>query len=277
MKIKAPGVCGHAAARPGGGRVQVPPPARDETTKIKILVCYHKPWPFPQEDVFMPIHGGRAVSSLDLNLQGDNTGDNISVKNPSFSEMTVCYWAWKNIKKIYPNLTHIGLAHYRRFLVMDQSDDRSLVICRHMPEMRNYEELFLKELEKVDIILQDNVYFGCSVKEQYARFHYVSDVLCVREIIHEFCPDYVRAFDEIFDHDSGIALQCIFIAGYEWFDAYCRWLFPLLFEMEKRMDVSTYTSYQKRVPAFLAERLLNVYIKYNKLKCAHRPIYFIES
>jgi hypothetical protein len=52
-------------------------------------------------------------------------------------------------------------------------------------------------------------------------------------------------------------------------------LFPLLFEAEKRIDVSEYNIYQKRVLAFLAERLLNVYVYHHKLKIIYESVYFI--
>ena len=52
----------------------------------------------------------------------------------------------------------------------------------------------------------------------------------------------------------------------EVFDRYCEWLFDILFEAEKRIDISEYNPYQKRIYGFLAERLLIVWIHYNKIK-----------
>ena len=43
--------------------------------------------------------------------QPDNEGDNISIKNPHFCELTCHYWAWKNLKDI----DIVGLNHYRRY------------------------------------------------------------------------------------------------------------------------------------------------------------------
>ena len=72
----------------------------------------------------MPIHCGKALSSVDLGIQGDNEVngqpcDNISDKNETYCELTAMYWAWKNIKKIYPDIEYIGLNHYRRYFDFD--------------------------------------------------------------------------------------------------------------------------------------------------------------
>ena len=42
---------------------------------------------------------------------GDDIGDNISQKKAKYGELTVQYWAWKNIEADY-----YGLCHYRRYL-----------------------------------------------------------------------------------------------------------------------------------------------------------------
>jgi hypothetical protein len=69
----------------------------------------------------------------------------------------------------------------------------------------------------------------------------------------------------------------MFVSKYGLFNDYFSWLFPILFETEKKIDVSGYNPYQKRALAFLAERLLNVYVLHHNLKTAYEPIYFIET
>ena len=68
--------------------------------KIKILVASHKPDTVYKDDIYTPIHVGRSVSKFKSemgHLLGDNTGNNISEKNPYYCELTAQYWAWKNL------------------------------------------------------------------------------------------------------------------------------------------------------------------------------------
>ena len=77
---------------------------------IKIIVATHKQFVMPQDkELYLPIHVG-CEGKKDLGFQGDNTGDNISVLNPYYCELTGLYWAWKNLECDY-----LGLVHYRRY------------------------------------------------------------------------------------------------------------------------------------------------------------------
>jgi hypothetical protein len=250
---------------------------KNEKVKEKILVCYYHPWKLPKENIFLPVQAGKAVSGFDLGIQGDDTGDNISGKNAVFSEFTAWYWAWKNIKNIYPDIEYIGLAHYRRFFALNRLfKKQELVYKQKIPVMKNYEKLIREKLESHDIVLAKQRVFEKSLLEQYAEKHYVEDYVCLKNIIHEICPEYDRSFSHIFRKNNKVSLYCIFIAGYGIFNNYFEWLFPILFEAEKRINISEYDSYQRRVLAFLSERLLDVYVYHNKLNVIYEPVYFIE-
>jgi hypothetical protein len=61
------------------------------------------------------------------------------------------------------------------------------------------------------------------------------------------------------------------------FDAYCAWLFDILFELEKRLDISTYSDYDKRVFGFVSERLLDVYLITEGVAYKTLPMVNLES
>lgn len=76
---------------------------------IKIVVATHKKYRMPEDGCYLPLQVGKAGKEA-LGYQGDDTGDNISEKNPYYCELTGLYWAWKNLDAEY-----IGLVHYRRY------------------------------------------------------------------------------------------------------------------------------------------------------------------
>ena len=58
---------------------------------IKIIVATHKNFIMPQDkELYLPVHVG-CEGKKDLGFQGDNTGDNISVLNPYYCELTGLY------------------------------------------------------------------------------------------------------------------------------------------------------------------------------------------
>lgn len=61
--------------------------------------------------VYFPVRCGAVYDESNSEIQGDDTGDNISKLRMSFCEFTVQYWAWKNVDADY-----YGLCHYRRYL-----------------------------------------------------------------------------------------------------------------------------------------------------------------
>ena len=71
--------------------------------------------------------------------------------------------------------------------------------------------------------------------------------------------------------------QTMFVMKKELFDAYCAWLFDVLFELEKRLDISTYNQNDSRVFGFVSERLLDIWINTNKYPYKENPYVFMES
>lgn len=53
-------------------------------------------------------------------------------------------------------------------------------------------------------------------------------------------------------------------------------LFDVLFELEKYVDLTKLNAYQKRLYGFLSERLLNVWVKHNKLRVKNVNIINVE-
>lgn len=214
-----------------------------------IYIATHKSFPVPAVQGYVPLQVG-AEGKDDLGYLKDNTGENISKKNPNYCELTGVYWIWKN-----SNDKIKGLVHYRRYF--NCSFNMKNIIT---------EKDVRKILEKYDVILPFEMKLENTVLENYtAECGFQKDVDLVRDIIKEKYPDYLETYDELWK-DHKLRLFNMIISNGKIFDDYTQWLFDILFELEKRTDISNYNDYQKRIYGFMSERLLNVYFRKNKLK-----------
>ena len=69
----------------------------------------------------------------------------------------------------------------------------------------------------------------------------------------------------------------MFVMKKEKFDEYCQWLFTILFELEKRIDISNYNQYESRVFGFISERLFNVWLEKQALNTKEIDVVFLEK
>jgi hypothetical protein len=217
-----------------------------------ILVATHKQYEFPQHAGYLPVHVGKANSSHELGIQGDDSGDNISALNPYFCELTGLHWLWKNHRAdVY------GLAHYRRYF---KPIKQGITVAG--AQIASPDEL-ASLLDRYPVLLSHpRNYWIESIRGHYAHAHNASDMDALEKMIREKHPGYLDAFNAAMDSNKA-SLYNMFIMRAEHFQAYCEWLFPILFELEKRIPYREYGSYQKRVFGFLGERLLNVWVRKN--------------
>ena len=243
---------------------------------IRIIVATHKKYWMPVDIMYLPLHVGaegkidEKGQILDLGYIKDNTGDNISRKNANYCELTGIYWAWKNLKADY-----IGLAHYRRHFTVSHNpfvDKRNRVITK--PEL----ETIIKNAEQngISILLpQKRNYWIETNYSQYVHAHHAIDLDTTRVILTDYYPEYLKAWDESMKRTKGHRFN-MFIMKEDIFDEYCEWLFDILFELEKRLDISGYNKYDSRVFGFVSERLLDVWVETKNYKYTELPYVFME-
>ena len=251
---------------------------------LKILVCYYDSYgiPYTDDGIMFPIQAGKALTDTGLHIQGDNElngrpCDNISSKNPSYSELTALYWAWKNLKKLYPDVKYVGWSHYRRFFALNEERYFTDTIYKSSSDIPNYRidsDKIISILEAGKIILVKKRVFSFPLNIQFSVYHSSIDYSILKDIIRKKFPDYYDTFVNFMEHNNKISLYCMFIMKYEDFERYCEWLFAVLSEVEPLIPFQYYNTYQKRVFAFMAERLLNVYVIKNGLKPEYSSIYF---
>lgn len=228
---------------------------------IKIIVATHKKYHMPMDDIYFPVRVGNVLAKNDFGYCGDDTGDNISEKNPYFCELTALYWGWKNI-----NADYIGLAHYRRHFSCTKSKWKfACVMSKKEAE---------KLCSKYDIILpKKRKYYIESLVAHYKHTHDIEHLELTREIMRVQCPDYLPDFDKVMERTSAHMFNML-IMKRDILDKYCTWLFGILFELEKMIDTSNMASFDARLFGRVSELLLDVWIEHNHLP--YKEVGFVQ-
>lgn len=258
-----------------------------------IYVAFHRDGKIVSEDNhYKAIQVGKKNSRLKLEMINDADGENISDKNSIYSELTGWYWIWKNVKHDY-----VGTSHYRRYFTIEQPSvvrnigKLILIVAgqkkkRHglfqvsSPKRWRNRVLGMDQVktlfQEYDALLPIKKKFPYTVYEQYKRRHKEEDIALTRKIIEEKQPGYLAAFDKIFRSKEMYPFN-MFVMPWKLFDDYMNWLFPILFELEKRSKIDLNDTYQKRVCAFMAERLQTVWIDHNKLRVKELNVLYFKK
>ncbi len=209
--------------------------------RTKIFVMTHKKFDEPQNPIYIPLQVGKAETE-DLGYLGDDTGDSISHKNKYYGELTGLYWLWKN----YSDVDIIGICHYRRYF---SGEGKELL------DQEDYEQI----LSHADIIVSNPMYVEGAYLDYFGEAHHVEDLLAAGDVIRELYPHDYDAFLNVVN-GSKYYYGNLCVTTKTIFDDYCEWLFSIFSELEKRVDVSGYDAYHKRLYGFISEQLLLVYI-----------------
>lgn len=220
---------------------------------ITILVATHKKTHMPIDGMYLPIRVGNSLAKDNFEYNGDDTGENISNKNPYFCELTALYWGWKNL-----NSEYIGLVHYRRYFTCRKGKWKySLILTK------NEAESFLS---KADVVLpKKRHYFIESLRSHYKHTHDIEHLEITREIIKTLCPEYLPAFDLVMNKTSAHMFNML-IMKRTILDSYCSWLFPILFKLEQEIDVTFLSDFNARLFGRVSELLLDVWLYKNNIK-----------
>lgn len=169
----------------------------------------------------------------------DNIGENISVKNRQYCELTAMYWIWKHAPEDI-----VGLVHYRRHFILPENWAQI---------MQDYE---------VDVILPTPLYVLPNIAENYKKRHDSAD--------WEFMMHYLKKQDlytyqeaESFFAGNLYSPCNMFIMKKKVLDEFCGWLFPILDAVTEHGGQKE-NGYQNRYPGFLSERLMTFFFEKNR-------------
>lgn len=220
------------------------------SANIKNYILTHKQFRVPKENMYEPLQVG-AIDKEDLGYQKDCEGDNISVLNCYFSELTGFYWIWKNQKDI--SQEYIGTCHYRRYL------------CSEDDHIYTEKEL-ISFLQEVDVVTTKKVLLNNSYHFGFAANHNIEVLDMTGEVIRKLYPSYYDSFIQLVNGPETY-FGNILIVRKELFFEYCEFLFTIFFEVQRRINLDTdEDAYHKRVFGFISEFLLLVFVTVKGLK-----------
>lgn len=232
-----------------------------------IAVASHKLYWMPQDPCYVPVWVGAATRD-DKPPAGwvcdDEYDGNISEKNASYCELTALHWLWKNARTPY-----VGLTHYRRHFARGPFGSAKDRIAR--------EQDFVKRLHKAPLILPNPRNYVIETNySQYAHAHHAEDLDCTRDVLAERYPHIASAWDASMKRTVGHRFNML-VARRDVMDEWCMFLFDVLAELERRVDISNYSTYDQRFYGFMSERLLDPWVEANQIPYVELPVANLES
>lgn len=215
------------------------------TSKVRILIaCSHKDLAGlsdDNEEFYVPVQVGKALTDVCMYEVCDNTGDHISDRNYNYCECTALYWAWKN--GFAKDADYVGLRHYRR--KFDISDEQ----LRHLKE------------NHIDIIHLDPIYHD-NIRNSFVHHtKKAEDWELMKKVIQDKFPEFYDTM-LVYESQHFICAYNMSIMRRDLFDRYCEFLFGVLLEIEnyylERCDR------RDRYLGYLAENLTSIFIMHVK-------------
>lgn len=249
---------------------------KKETKDIRIFVSHRIDLRSKaiDNDIFYPVRCGAILDEHDNPLlPGDDTGDNISSHRERLCELTVLYWAWKNVK----DADYYGLCHYRRYMNFSTEcfpeDNYGNVIFNHLGDeaIRHLQldnpDAIRKAMNDVDYAYTDFDVTKVGYKNVYEQYIKASPTLKQEEIdlaiqlIKERTPEF-EPYAQQFFMGQHFYPCLMFVMRKDIFQQFCEWMFPLAFELERKLENSHRSLEARRNPAHVVERLLGVFLTY---------------
>lgn len=249
--------------------------------------------------LYVPVRCGAVFDRENpMAIAGDDTGDNISEKRMSFCELTVQYWAWKNAQADY-----YGLCHYRRYLsfspvqypVLDDGMVHAAAITKRTAEKYGLKDASGQRelISQNDIVIPEGSFVPDlttpkgrkkTVEELWRAyagqlFEWVA-VDIMFQLIGEMSPQYLRAANEYFAGTTAWHCNC-FVMERELFNRLCSFQFPILFEIERRLEQMHLLEEMPRIPAYIGEMLYGIFLyhitKYENWRVKTLQMVFFQS
>jgi len=230
--------------------------------------------------LYIPVRCGAVFDEREgVTMLGDDTGDNISEKRMSFCELTVQYWAWKNVKADY-----YGLCHYRRYLSFTEEEfeewneqrfyfEENLSTGSKKKHLLLNPQIMRNEIKKFDVTT--SVTYETSNVPIVSRCHTVRELFAshpelltsnealdrASQIIKDKFPQYYDVFQLELNSSLHRGFNC-FIMRKDIFNLMCEYEFGILFEIEKLQQAGELEQSNSREMGYIGEILYGSFIRW---------------
>jgi hypothetical protein len=202
-----------------------------------------------------------------------NENNELYAKRRGYSEGSKIYYIWKNYYQNKITSKYIGFVHYSR-------------VFNFANNIPNLDKIFRKH----DVILNEKIILGSTVKAHFASCHFGKFLDEIEEIIKENFTDYYpQAKKTLY---GNILRACnIFIMKKEDFIKYGKFVFGVLLEFDRRHNLNNDKDiknliesenkkignkidedYQSRQEGFLMERISSIYYSFKFKKSYEIPV-----
>jgi hypothetical protein len=254
--------------------------------KISIYLAYHKRSVIFKNNLYRPIHVGAAGSDFYLEMERDDIGDNISLKNGQYAELTAVYWAWKNDL----DSNFIGIGHYRRIPVFSLGRLRMQNVTAYLKyvikkyfvfslpkgeyflsqTLQMCSNEFIEYLNDQEDCIQNKLIHSCMLvpRKTYFATHsvrtffnrVVSDT-AFKDIELSISNHLVRESFIKMQNGNSMYIANIFVMRRDLFNEFCEFLFGTLENFVVRSDKKG-IKYSSRFLGYVGELLTSSYIMY---------------
>lgn len=240
---------------------------------IKIFVSHmsEEEYPIIDSPLYMNIRCGAFCDSQEYSVNaGDDTGDNISLKYETYGDLTVQYWAWKNVDVDYYGLfkSNAYLLFHSDLSTKYRNTNRCINATFGVDTIKKYKLDSLDEIQ--DIIMKYDILISKPQKtkghlkvaeENYPKELGIDDNIldiCLLILKQDF-PDTLEYAKEYLISDYKY-LDHLFVMKKEIFNELCNFQFSILFELEKIADTAKMTHDDMNVFERVGNFLLGVFI-----------------
>jgi len=236
---------------------------------VKIFTFANKKpeYGFTEDGLHYPVHTGKELHPEDYVCElCDNTGDNLSVYNYLYYELTGIYWVRKNVRADI-----IGNEQYRRRFNIKKEEIEAI-------------------LAKYDIIMPYPVEtLNTTVAKHFISTHGAISFLAVKNLLERFYPSYMEDYNKYivegnklftsnmcimresdyhkmwdFVFSILIRFQNLFwLVSRERANEYVKTFSSHYFPQKEHQYLHSWEEYQTPILAFISERLVTLYVYHN--------------